>query len=116
MTKFTGQKYTYNLYITNYTILYYYVLLLHTKAVLVCSEAVDVEVKVNETKDVVTSGKQNAGQCHNIRLGALFTGKFHVCEWHEQIQLHEKKALHQVKFKDSLLVMGPESDSFPFPV
>jgi len=72
MTKFTGQKHTYNSYITNYTTICYYVLLLHTKAVLVSSEAVDVEVKVDETKYVVTSGKQNAGQCHNIRLGALF--------------------------------------------
>jgi hypothetical protein len=85
MIKFTGQKHTYNSYITNYTTICYYVLLLFTKAVLISNEAVDVEVKVDETKYVVTSGKKNIGQCYNIRLGALFPGKFHVCEWHEQI-------------------------------
>jgi hypothetical protein len=55
------------------------------------NEEVDVEVKVDKTKYVVMSGKQNAGECHNIRLGALFPGKFHIFEWHEQINLHEKR-------------------------
>jgi hypothetical protein len=57
---------------------------------------------------------QEMSQCHNVRLGALFPGKLHVCEWHEQIQLNEKKHYQQIKFKDSLLVIGPESDVFPF--
>jgi hypothetical protein len=78
MTKFTGQKRIYNSYITTYTTVCYYVLLLLTKAVLVANEAVDVEVKVDGTKYVVTSGEQNAGHCQYIRLGTLFRGEFHV--------------------------------------
>jgi hypothetical protein len=65
--------------------------LLLSKAVLVANETVDVQVKVDVTKYVVTSGKHNAGQSHNVRLGALFPGIFHVREWHEQTQLHETK-------------------------
>jgi len=91
MHKLAVQKHTFNLCTTTYTTICYYVLLLLGKVVLVANEAVDVQVKVDETKYVVMSGKQNAGQSHNIRLGALFRGKFHVCEWHEQVQLHKKK-------------------------
>jgi len=71
MIKLTEQKHTCNSCITTYTTICYYVLLLLTKAVLVANEAVDVQVKVDETKYVVTSGKQNAGQSHNVRLGAI---------------------------------------------
>jgi hypothetical protein len=78
MTKFTGQKHTDNSYSTVYATICYYVLMLLTKAVLVANEADEVEVKVDETKYVFTSGKQNAGQCHNIKLGTLFRCKFHV--------------------------------------
>jgi len=86
MTKLTRQKHICNSCITTYTIICYYLLLLLRKAVLVANEAVDVQVKVDETKYVVTSDKQDAGQSHNIRLGAHFSGKFHVWEWHEQVQ------------------------------
>jgi hypothetical protein len=46
MTKFTGQKHIYNSYITTYTTIRYYVLLVLTKAVLVDNEAADAEVKI----------------------------------------------------------------------
>jgi hypothetical protein len=84
--------------------------MLLTKAVLVANEANEVEVKVDETKYVVTSGKQNAGQCHNIKLGTLFRGKFHLGT--NKFNCTEKH-YQQTKFKDSLLVMGQESDVFP---
>ena len=80
MNKFAGKKHTYNSYVTTYTTMCYDVLLLLTKAALVANGAVGVEVKVDETKYVITSDKQNAGQYHNTRLGAIFSGKFHVCE------------------------------------
>ena len=89
----------------------YYVPLLLTKAVLFANDAVDIKVEVDETKYVVASGKQNAGQCRNIRLGTLFRGKFHVGTSKFNCT---KKNYQQIKFKDSLLVMAPESDVFPF--
>jgi hypothetical protein len=61
------------------------------EAVLFANEEIDIEVKVDKTKYVVMSGKQNAGQCRSIRLGVLFPGKFHIFESHEQINLHERK-------------------------